>query len=106
MENKILDDLQGGTESVMMITTSQLKEIVEYIMGEQRKYDERNLADKEQLRPASYWVSQLGVDPSTLWRWEKQGRIKATRLGCKVFYKQSDFEKIESKIKKIKCTTR
>ena len=96
MSNQIINALQGGTESVMMITTSQLKEVVEYIMNEQRKYDEReNLADKEQLRPASYWVSQLGVDASTLWRWEKQGRIKATRLGCKVFYKQSDFDNME-----------
>lgn len=96
MENKFFSALQNGTESVMMITTSQLKEVVEYIMGEQRKYDEReNLADKEQLRPASYWVSKLGVDASTLWRWEKQGRIKATRLGSKVFYKASDFEKMD-----------
>lgn len=67
MSNQVINALQGGTESVMMITTSQLKEVVEYIMNEQRKYDEReNLADKEQLRPASYWVSQLGVDASTL----------------------------------------
>ena len=96
MENKIFSALQNGTESVMMITTSQLKEVVEYIMGEQRKYDEReNLADKEQLRPASYWVSKLGVDASTLWRWKKQGRIKATRLGSRVYYKASDFEKME-----------
>lgn len=96
MENKFFSALQNGTESVMMITISQLKEVVEYIMGEQRKYDEReNLADKEQLRPASYWVSKLGVDASTLWRWEKQGRIKATRLGSKVFYKASDFEKMD-----------
>lgn len=81
---------------MMMITTSQLREVVEYIMGEQRKYDEReNLADKEELRPASYWVSRLGVDASTLWRWEKQGRIKATRLGSRVYYKASDFEKME-----------
>lgn len=96
MDNKIISALQSGTESVMMITTSQLREVVEYIMGEQRKYDEReNLADKEQLRPASYWVSKLGVDASTLWRWEKQGRIKATRLGSRVYYKASDFEKME-----------
>lgn len=96
MDNKIISALQSGTESVMMITTSQLREVVEYIMGEQRKYDEReNLADKEQLRPACYWVSKLGVDASTLWRWEKQGRIKATRLGSRVYYKASDFEKME-----------
>lgn len=96
MSNQVINALQGGTESVMMITTSQLKEVVEYIMNEQRKYDEReNLADKEQLRPTSYWVSQLGVDASTLWRWEKQGRIKATRLGSRVYYKASDFEKME-----------
>ena len=96
MENKILKALQSGAESVMMITTSQLREVVEYIMGEQRKYDEReNLADKEQLRPAGYWVSKLGVDASTLWRWEKQGRIKATRLGSRVYYKASDFEKMK-----------
>lgn len=96
MNNTIINALHEGVESVLMITTSQLKEAVEYIMGEQRKYEEReNLADKQILRPAGYWAERLGVDRSTLWRWEKQGRIKATRLGCKVFYKQSDFDNME-----------
>ena len=35
-----------------------------------------------------------GVDPSTLWRWEKKGYLRPVRIGVKVFYRRSDIEAI------------
>lgn len=35
-----------------------------------------------------------GVDPSTLWRWEKRGYLRPVRIGVKVFYRRSDIEAI------------
>ena len=35
-----------------------------------------------------------GVDPSTLWRWEKVGYLKPVRIGVKVFYRRSDIDQI------------
>ena len=35
-----------------------------------------------------------GVDPSTLWRWEKRGYLRPVRIGVKVFYRRSDIDGI------------
>lgn len=38
-----------------------------------------------------------GVDPSTLWRWEKRGYLRPVRIGVKVFYRRSDIDAIIEK---------
>lgn len=38
---------------------------------------------------------RLGVDPSTLWRWERDGYLIPTRIGRKVLYKESDIIAVE-----------
>ena len=35
-----------------------------------------------------------GVDPSTLWRWEKRGYLCPVRIGANVFYRRSDIAAI------------
>ena len=35
-----------------------------------------------------------GVDPSTLWRWEKRGYLHPVRIGTAVFYKKGDIDMI------------
>lgn len=35
-------------------------------------------------------AKRLGVDTSTLWRWNKTGYLKKIKRGSKVFYKESD----------------
>jgi excisionase family DNA binding protein len=39
-------------------------------------------------------ASLLGVDLSTLYRWDKQGVLKRQRIGGKVVYRASDVEEI------------
>lgn len=51
---------------------------------------EETLVAKEEAR-----VRLLGgVDPSTLWRWEKRGYLRPVRIGVKVFYRRSDIDAI------------
>ena len=33
-----------------------------------------------------------GVNPSTLWRWEKRGYLRPVRIGVKVFYRKRDID--------------
>ena len=40
-------------------------------------------------------AKRLNVDPSTLWRWERDGYLIPTRLGRKVLYNESDIIAIE-----------
>ena len=35
-----------------------------------------------------------GVDPSTLWRWEKRGYLTPVRIGVKVFYRKGDIDRL------------
>ena len=94
MDNKIINALESGADMVMMITASQLRDFAEYVMNKQRESDAReNLADREELRPLEFWVNKLNVNRSTLWRWEQQGKVMPTRLGGKVYYKASDFQR-------------
>jgi predicted DNA-binding transcriptional regulator AlpA len=39
-------------------------------------------------------AKMIGVDPSTLWRWHKQGYLCAVELGGKRIYKLSEVERI------------
>lgn len=35
-----------------------------------------------------------GVDPSTLWRWEKAGYLAPVRIGTKVYYRRGDISRL------------
>ena len=55
-----------------------------------RSVDEDELVPKEVAR-----VRLLGgVDPSTLWRWEKAGYLVPVRIGVKVFYRRGDIARL------------
>lgn len=40
---------------------------------------------------------QLGVSETTLWRWDKEGYLKSTKLGVAVRYHQSDIDALKQK---------
>ena len=61
-----------------------------------RETIEQYEAEKTEPKLTIKQVSKrLGVDPSTLWRWEREGYLTPSRIGRKVLYKQSDIEAIE-----------
>lgn len=88
-----IEALSNGQDSVLMVTTSQLKEMVDYVIKTAKEEAAReNLAEREELRPIEYWLEKLHLSRTTLWRWEKQGRIKPTRVCGSVYFKMSDFD--------------
>lgn len=91
-----VDALSNGQNTVLMVTTEQLKAMVDYCMKVAKEEAEKeSLAEREELRPVEYWLEKLHTTRTTLWRWEKKGLLKPTRMCGKVFYKMSDFETIK-----------
>ncbi len=91
----LIEALSNGQNTVLMVTTEQLKEMVDYCMKVAKEEAEKeNLAEREELRPTEYWLNKLNTTRTTLWRWEKQGLVKPTRICGKVYFKMSDFDKM------------
>ena len=57
---------------------------------EARAVYEDELVPKEEARKRLLG----GVDPSTLWRWEKAGYLAPVRIGTKVYYKRGDIARL------------
>lgn len=79
-----------------MLTIDDIRNLAEMLYKQISAEQQReNLAEKDQLHPVNYWLDKLGINRSTLWHWERQGRIKATRLGSRVYFRQSDFDNLK-----------
>lgn len=50
----------------------------------------KDTSQPEKYLTANETAKHLGVDISTLWRWDKTGYLKKVKRGSKVFYKESD----------------
>ena len=86
--------------------TLQTKQLVQYILNKDdlttvltalvqdiiQKYEVAKTEPKVTIKQAS---KRLGVDPSTLWRWEREGYWMPSRIGRKVFYRECDIAAIE-----------
>jgi hypothetical protein len=53
--------------------------------------EQENLADKQELKPLSYWLAKKNLDRTTVWRWEQDGKIKLTRIGRKIYASEETF---------------
>ncbi len=86
----IKEIIQSGANTLLLVTPADLKEFAlsvvnEYTQAsrmEERKYTRKEFAERK------------GVTLSTLWRWEKQGLLKGTRVGQKVYYRDSDLKEL------------
>ncbi len=84
--NKKSHDEFNLTSPILMVSAADLKEALrgifeEFIVAGGEKEDELLT-----VRQAS---ALLGVDRSTLWRWEKEGYLRPIRIGRKVRYQLS-----------------
>ena len=65
------------------------------VRDEARREREELTRDGDRLIPREEARQRLGgPDPSTLWRWERAGYLSVVRIGGRVFYRQSDINKI------------
>lgn len=82
---RLQDLMEANEELVRRVRAEAEREIA-------RRIDvyEDTLIAKEEAR-----IRLLGgVDPSTLWRWEKAGYLTPVKIGVKVFYRRSDIDAI------------
>lgn len=82
----------NGTNDVLLVKTKDLFQLCDYAF--KKAMDEakqEKLSEHDQLKPVDYWVRKLQVDRTTIWRWEKAGKIHAVRMGGKPYYKATDF---------------
>lgn len=76
---------------IFMVSPADLKEFALTVANEVLK----GKAEADKLHTPEDFAKLHGVDVSTLWRWRKAGILKATQIGGRVFYKESDLKKEE-----------
>ena len=69
---------------ILLVSSEDLESVVRGILEEliSASNDEKD----ESLLTVQQAASLLGIDRSTLWRWEKEGYLKPIRIGRKVRY--------------------
>ena len=70
-----------------MVSAADLKEVIRGIFEE--AVSAKDGEKDETLLTVRQASALLGVDRSTLWRWEKEGYLKPDRIGRKVRYNLS-----------------
>lgn len=67
-------------------------------LGLTLNFAKTKLADaKDEYKPLEYWLKELNVNRSTIWRWQQQGIIAPTKMGKKLFFCQKDFDEMFAK---------
>ena len=62
--------------------------------------------NRNEPKPIAYWQKKLNVNRTTIWRWTQTGNLKPTYMGKKVFFCQSDFDKLFEKMKDARFDTK
>jgi hypothetical protein len=78
-----LSDLLKANEALAMRVREEARR-------EARAVYDDELVPKEEARKRLLG----GVDPSTLWRWEKAGYLAPVRIGTKVYYRRGDIARL------------
>jgi predicted DNA-binding transcriptional regulator AlpA len=87
------DILQNNSGVNITISAGQLKEAIDY--GFTKSWEAFMAQQKPEQYVSRNKTSQtLGVDLSTLWRWNKCGYLKPVSIGSKKMYLQSDIDNI------------
>lgn len=84
--------LKTGTNVQLVINALDLKEAFLQWSEEMRIPDTETR--EESYLTAKETAEKLGVDISTLWRWDRSGYLKKVRVGRKIRYHESDVIKL------------
>ena len=84
--------LRNGANVQLVINALDLKEAFLQWNEETRQPDAERKA--ESYLSAQETADKLGVDVSTLWRWDKSGYLKKIKVGNKIRYRESDVLKL------------
>ena len=93
-EMNIVQMMQSGANVQIVVSLADLKEIFNQWQDER----DANQPKKEDVKlTADAAAMQLGVTKISLWRWAKLGYLTPVKAGRKVFYWQSDIDKLLKK---------
>ncbi|MCT3906597.1 helix-turn-helix domain-containing protein [Elizabethkingia anophelis] len=82
-------------------TPDELENLIKESVKDVLEKIESNLAntsEQEKILTRSETARLLDIDPSSLWRWTKKGKIKAFGIENRVYYYLSDINKALSPI--------
>lgn len=88
----IKEIITSGASVQLVIDAIDLKEAFLQWNEEMRQPNTETKA--ESYLSAQETADKLGVDVSTLWRWDKSGYLKKIKVGNKVRYRESDVIKL------------
>ena len=71
-----------------------IKEVVLTTIEEYGQAQQPNVVDDAEVT-VEETCKQLHTSKVTLWRWDKSGYLKPVRIGTKVFYRQSDIDRLK-----------
>lgn len=87
--------IESGAEISISVNANQLKTFAMDILKEYTAQTKQPQAETYvTINKAS---ELLGVDRTTLWRWNKENYLKSIKIGGKTLYKQSDIDRILQK---------
>ena len=86
----MINNDNGNT--ILMVTPAMLQEFAATLISEA---SERLKKEEERTYTPAEFAERHRVDKSTLWRWNRDGLLKKTIIGGKVFYRDSDLRKKE-----------
>lgn len=86
--------VRSGANVTLAITVSDLREWSKGLIAETKRELEQNIIDEktESYLTASQTCEKLGINPTTLWRWEKKEFLLPVRIGGKRRYKMSEIK--------------
>lgn len=88
----ISDILNSGANISITVSVSDLREWILELIAEQKQ--QALPIEDEVLLTAKETAKKLGVDESTLWRWDRSGYLKKIKIGNVIRYRESDILKI------------
>ena len=85
--------LKTGSNVQLVINALDLREAF-LQWNEELKQAKPAETKEESYLSAKETADKLGVDVSTLWRWDKSGYLKKIKVGKKIIYRKSDVLKL------------
>jgi len=82
----------GEPSQLYVLSASDLEAVVRKIFNEEA--DRRKAEEDSRTLTATEVAQRLNVDPSTLYRWRKSGRLTGSRVGREYVYREQDVNRL------------
>lgn len=80
--------LKTGANVQLVVSSLDLKEA--FLQWSEEQKQQAQVTQEENCLTAQETADKLGVDITTLWRWNKSGYLKRIKVGKAIRYRESD----------------